>query len=430
MRSKRTKLGLSIAMALSMLVAPVASAESVDTQKVDYLALGDSLAAGQSYDKSMGKGYTDYLSSQLNKVGMLSSFNKEFSVSGYTTTQILNDIQDNKVKNGVSIQDAIKNAEIITIDAGANDLLPLIDINREKMEVTFDQEKIEAGITTVSGNLTAIFKEIRDLNPSADIYVMGYYNPFPILPSPYKEQFLPLLDALNKVIADTGKPFGATFVSTADSIAKNAFSYLPNIQDIHPNQAGYLAIANDFWKTINVGKKTSFNDQIPEVAQDEIEYLVEKGIIAGYVNGNFGANDLITRVQSAIMLNRAIVYSDDAAPNPNYADVTESTFGFDVIAKMTQEGVFAGNNQSFNPGNSLTRAEMAKVLVQAFKLKGTGSKTFNDVSSDYWASSYISTLAENGITIGYSNGSFKPNDPITRAEFSIMLSRALNDSFK
>ncbi|WP_338449575.1 S-layer homology domain-containing protein [Niallia oryzisoli] len=430
MRSKRTKLGLSIAMALSMLVAPVASAESVDTQKVDYLALGDSLAAGQSYNQTIGKGYTDYISSQLNKIGVLSSFNKQFSVSGYTTTQILNDIQNNTVKNGVSIQEAIKNAEIITIDAGANDLLQLINFDRKELKVTYDQEKLTAGMTAVGQNLTSIFTKIKELNPKAEIYVMGYYNPFPILPSQYKEQFLPLLDALNKIIADTGKPFGATFVSTADSIAKNAISYLPNIQDIHPNQAGYLAIANDFWKSINVGKKASFNDEIPEVAQDEIKYLVEKGIIAGYVNGNFGANDLITRVQSAIMLNRAIVYSDDAAPNPNYADVTESTFGYDVIAKMTQEGVFAGNNQSFNPGNTLTRAEMAKVLVLAFKLKGTGSKSFNDVGNDYWAASYISTLAENGITIGYSNGSFKPNDPITRAEFSIMLSRALNDSFK
>ncbi|WP_071393458.1 S-layer homology domain-containing protein [Bacillus tuaregi] len=429
MRRKRTNLSLSLAIALSLLIAPVASAEGADT-KVDYLALGDSLAAGQSYDKTIGKGYTDYLGSQLSKIGVLSSFTKQFAVSGYTTTQILNDIESNIVKNGVSIQDEIKNAEIITIDAGANDLLQLIEIDREELKVTYDQEELTAGITTVGQNLTSIFAKIKALNPTAEIYVMGYYNPFPILPSPYKEQFVPLLDALNQVIANVSKPFGATFVPTADSIAKNALGYLPNIQDIHPNQAGYLAIANDFWKAINVKKQASFNDDIPEVAKEEIEYLVEKGIIAGYVNGNFGPNDLITRVQSAIMLNRAIVYSDDSAPNPNYTDVNDHTFGYDVIAKMTEAGVFAGNNQLFNPGNPLTRAEMAKVLVQAFELKGTGARSFNDVSSDYWAAAYISTLAENGITIGYNDGSFKPNDYITRAEFSIMLSRALNDSFK
>jgi len=420
-------------MAFSLLAAPAASAEGADTKKVDYLALGDSLAAGMYYDKSIGKGYTDYIGSQLNKIGVLSSFNKQFSVSGYTTTNVLNDIQNNVEKNGVPIQTAIKEAEIITFDAGANDLLSLLEINREKMEEsTIDPEKVRAGMTTVGQNLTAIFKEIRELNPNAEIYVMGYYNPFPILPSQYKEQIALMLDTLNKIIADTSKPFGATYVPTADSMAKNAFGYLPNFLEleIHPNQAGYLAIANDFWKAINVKKEAAFNDSIPEAAKEEIHYLVEKGIITGYVNGSFGANDLITRVQSAIMLNRAIVYNDDQAPNPNYADVTEGTFGYDVIAKMTQEGVFAGNNQSFNPGDTLTRAEMAKVLVQAFKLTGAGGKGFNDVASDYWAASYISTLAENGITVGYNDGSFKPNDPITRAEFSIMLARALNDSFK
>ena len=53
------------------------------------------------------------------------------------------------------------------------------------------------------------------------------------------------------------------------------------------------------------------------MAKEEINYLAEKGVISGYGNGNFGAKDFITRVQSAIMLNRAIVYSDDVAPNPN-----------------------------------------------------------------------------------------------------------------
>jgi len=130
------------------------------------------------------------------------------------------------------------------------------------------------------------------------------------------------------------------------------------------------------------------------------------------------------------MLNRSIVYSDEVVKNPGYVDVTEMTFGYDVIARMSEEGAFSGNNQYFNPGDSLTRAQMAKILVQAFHLTGSSTKTFTDVSHDYWASDYISILTENKITLGYSNGTFEPNEPITRAEFSIMLARALDESFK
>ena len=64
----------------------MANAQSADQQKIDYLALGDSLAAGQTPYKEFGKGYADYLAQQLNKVGVLASFNKQFAQSGYTST--------------------------------------------------------------------------------------------------------------------------------------------------------------------------------------------------------------------------------------------------------------------------------------------------------------------------------------------------------
>ena len=125
------------------------------------------------------------------------------------------------------------------------------------------------------------------------------------------------------------------------------------------------------------------------------------------------------------MLNRAIVYSDVPAPNPNYSDVNPSSFAYDVIAKMTEAGVFSGSNNQFNPDAPLTRAQMAKVLVEAFSLKGSTVHTFNDVAGDHWAKEYISILADNGISLGYLDGSFKPNQSITREEFSMMLAREL-----
>ena len=71
---------------------------------------------------------------------------------------------------------------------------------------------------------------------------------------------------------------------------------------------------------------------------------------------------------------------------------------------------------------------MAKVLVQAFDLTGAVSQRYHDVPSNHWAGKYISILTENGVIDGYPNGTFKPDQSITRAEFSKMLARSLKKS--
>ncbi len=416
---------ISCAAALSPLAVFAA-----ENEQLDYLALGDSLAAGQTPNNAIDKSYADYLASQLNKVGMLSSFDKRFAVSGYTTTDILADIETNKSVtdssgNTADIQTAIANAEIITLDAGANDVLKQIKFDKETMKVTIDPVKVNSTIFTIGVNTSTILAKIKTLNPNADVYVMGYFNPFSILPAEYQTQFQLLLNSLNQTIENSAKLNGAAFVPTAAAFAKNTAAYMPNPLDVHPNQDGYLALANAFWKNLDINKATGFNDIANTTGKAAIEKLAGKGIISGYANGQFSPNDSITRAQSAIMLNRAIVYSDTPAPNPNYADVNESSFAYDVIVKMTEAGVFAGSNNHFNPSQQLTRAQMARVLVEAFALTGTTARTFNDVASDHWAKEYISILAENGITVGYNDGGFKPNKSISRAEFSIMLAKAL-----
>lgn len=72
----------------------------------------------------------------------------------------------------------------------------------------------------------------------------------------------------------------------------------------------------------------------------------------------------------------------------------------------------------------MTRAQMAKVLVLAFDLTADEKEAFNDVPPTHWAYDYIAILMTNGITIG-DQGNFRPNDPVTRAEFATFLYRAL-----
>jgi len=111
-----------------------------------------------------------------------------------------------------------------------------------------------------------------------------------------------------------------------------------------------------------------------------------------------------------------------------FNDIPENHLYFEEIGKVQQAGLFVGIDGNFQPKAYMTRAQMAKVLVLALNLTSTSIErdTFYDVPMTHWAHDYISILASNGITKG-DNGSFRPNNPVTRAKFAVLLHRALNN---
>ena len=75
----------------------------------------------------------------------------------------------------------------------------------------------------------------------------------------------------------------------------------------------------------------------------------------------------------------------------------------------------------FGPDNSMTRAEVAQMFYALLRDKNvTITKTFPDVPADAWYATAVNTLASLGMVTGDSNGNFRPNDPITRAEFCVV----------
>ncbi|MGG3005710.1 S-layer homology domain-containing protein [Geobacillus stearothermophilus] len=163
--------------------------------------------------------------------------------------------------------------------------------------------------------------------------------------------------------------------------------------------------------------------------QNEINQLVELGIIQGYPDGTFRPNNPITRLQAVTMIVREMKLNTSNRPDPKFKDVKKGMPGYDIIAAAVDEGIVDGkSNGTFAPYELLTRAQMAKILVKAYKLKSKDShfKEFKDVPSKHWAYSYIGILASNNITKGYSNGTFKPDSYITRAHFAVFLSRYIN----
>lgn len=155
----------------------------------------------------------------------------------------------------------------------------------------------------------------------------------------------------------------------------------------------------------------------------EVMSLYQEDILNGYTDGTFRPNSPIRRDHVALLLEKSITMTDHAPFKP-FTDVPASYPFYDAIMKGQQAGIFHGNSDgSFGPKQLLTRAQMAKILVTAFDLKGTTDHPFSDIDDSHWAHEYIAILYQHGITTG-SNGKYLPDDPVTRAQYAAFLYRA------
>ncbi|MBD7984707.1 C40 family peptidase [Sporosarcina sp. Sa2YVA2] len=106
-----------------------------------------------------------------------------------------------------------------------------------------------------------------------------------------------------------------------------------------------------------------------------------------------------------------------------FDDVASTHPQFGAINAVSNAGLFSGNDGKFNPDESLTRAQLAKVIVEAFDLKGSAPTSYTDVSADHWAAEYINILAFNHVASGYEDGSFGLNDKLTEKQFQKIIDR-------
>jgi lysophospholipase L1-like esterase len=255
---KKSKKRISIILAFAVLIFSLfpAMASANTTKKaapIHYIALGDSLAAGQTPFKKIDKGYTDLIAEKIDGLGYLQSFDKRYAVPGYTTKDVLDDIK-NDVKKDTTTPDTLgikanlKESTTITLDAGANDLFQKFTIDQTTGAISVDPSVIPQVIGQIGKNMSDILVEIKKINPKANIYVMGYYNSFPYLSQEQQQQLVFILDGMNKTIQQVSLQSGATFVPTEEAIAQNFKLYLPNPHDVHLSLEGYQVIANEFWK--------------------------------------------------------------------------------------------------------------------------------------------------------------------------------------
>jgi hypothetical protein len=114
-----------------------------------------------------------------------------------------------------------------------------------------------------------------------------------------------------------------------------------------------------------------------------------------------------------------------------FSDVSASYWAHDTIGKLSGQGYISGYpDGTFRPGKPITRAEVAAIMDKVLDLAPytTQGPTFNDVNPDDWFYQAVETANHAGIEIGYHNGTFHPNAPISRQEIACVLVQALGKS--
>ena len=157
---------------------------------------------------------------------------------------------------------------------------------------------------------------------------------------------------------------------------------------------------------------------------DHYSYLI------GYSDGTVRPNGKITRAEVATIFFRLL--DDDTrakywSSKNDFSDVSADKWYNNAVSTLSHMGVIGGYaDGTFRPDAPISRAEFAKIAVSF--TQNTGSATYNyftDVKTTDWFAPYVTAAKDAGLIEGYSDGSFKPESKITRAEACAIVNRTL-----
>lgn len=117
----------------------------------------------------------------------------------------------------------------------------------------------------------------------------------------------------------------------------------------------------------------------------------------------------------------------NATDNGTFRDVTTSHWAYEAIKSLSDKGIINGMGDGiFAPGGSVTREQIAKMVVLSFDLAGNTETFFSDVDSASWYAPFVATAMKNGIVNGVGNGEYGVGREVTRQDLMVMLYRALS----
>ncbi|MGN1000582.1 MAG: SGNH/GDSL hydrolase family protein [Bacilli bacterium] len=219
--------------------------------KINYVALGDSLAKGINPYGEAAYGYTDYIADYLSKNNLLDNYVKEYTKSNYKISDLVNDINNNKSvihnETYINIKSTLRESDLITLSIGINDFLDELTVDNLSIKLK-DNAYLKNKINEISSEFNDLLVLIKKY-AKGDIIVIGYYNPFPYEQN-YKEDLDKLIKYLNSEYSNICQKNNVYFVDVFQYF-DNRTDYLPNPLNKHPNVLGYNEIFNQVKKVLD-----------------------------------------------------------------------------------------------------------------------------------------------------------------------------------
>ena len=272
------------------------------------------------------------------------------------------------------------------------------------------------------GNLT-ITKSFTGLEPTdellEDIYFTLTVDGEEVEDALYLEEF----DCKDGVYSMTIPATVGTYTIEEHDAEVGGYKHTCEIPDsFEVTEEGYiLNLKNVYAKRSSGTTRTTPTDLN---GKDHIAYVV------GFVDGTVRPGSNITRAETVTMLYRLLTAErrdEIFTKNNTFSDVTADLWYNKAVSSMTNGGYIKGyEDGTFGGSRSITRAEFVAMLARFIGLDDNASCSFVDVKTNHWAYRYIATATQAGWINGYTDGTFKPDQPITRAEAMTIINRVLN----
>jgi hypothetical protein len=166
----------------------------------------------------------------------------------------------------------------------------------------------------------------------------------------------------------------------------------------------------------------------PDVPKADLNTTDHYAYIIGMPDGLVHPEQNITRGEVATIFFRMLTDESRTAnwkTTNSYKDVPATLWCNNAISTLSNAGIIKGyDDGTFRPNAPITRAEFATMAVRFFESKYNGNDKFSDIATS-WARQYINAASEAGIIKGYTDGTFRPTKLITRAEAVTIMNRAL-----
>lgn len=181
-----------------------------------------------------------------------------------------------------------------------------------------------------------------------------------------------------------------------------------------------------------------FRDISGHWAVYSIVEATRKGLVQGVGDYRFAPDEGMSRAAVATLINRLYAWPTSGVKQP-FKDVAGSHWAAQAIHNAVQQGILKGfPDGTFQPERSITRAEVAVLIDRLIqegyvgdgqagqglgKNAGQAGRQYSDLARNHWAYPAIMRLSARGILTGYEDGSFRPQRPMTRAEFVTIIQR-------